>query len=51
MTLRITPIIDKPVRTVSAYQKREKDKQQAAKHEALKRYVAAQKEKHDESRR
>ena len=39
MTLRITPIPDKPVRTVSAYQKREAAKQQAALHEKLMREV------------
>ena len=41
------PIAPRPVRTVSAYQKRREAEKQAAKHEALKRYVAAQKEKAD----
>jgi len=39
MTLRIAPIPDKPVRTVSAYQKREAAKRQAALHEKLMREV------------
>ena len=39
MTIRITPIPDKPVRTVSAYRKREAAKQQAALHEKLMREV------------
>ena len=48
MTLRITPIPDKPVRTVSAIQKRREAEKQAALHEKLMREV---KERRDESRR
>ena len=39
MTLRITPIPDKPVRTEREYRKREAAKQQAALHEKLMREV------------
>ena len=45
MTIRITPIAPRPVRTVNDYRRRREAEKQAAKHEALKRYVAAQKEK------
>lgn len=39
MTLRITPIAPRPVRTVSAIQKRREAEKQAALHERLKREV------------
>ena len=48
MTLRITPIAPRPVRTERDYRRRREAEKQAALHERLKREV---KEKRDESRR
>jgi len=46
MTLRITPIPDKPVRTEREYRKREAAKQQAALHEKLMREVKEKAREH-----
>ena len=48
MTLRITPIAPRPVRTVNDYRRRREAEKQAALHEKLMREVT---EKCDESRR